>query len=68
MGAALTDRENTMTEARTWVLYGAGGHTGALIAQHAHERGHRPLLAGRSAPGVIALAERLQLPYRTFAL
>ena len=22
--------------ARSWMLYGAAGHTGALIAQHAH--------------------------------
>jgi len=54
--------------ARSWMLYGAAGHTGALIAQHAHERGHGPLLAGRSAPAITALAERLDLPFRALAL
>jgi short subunit dehydrogenase-like uncharacterized protein len=39
-----------MSGAQSWMLYGAGGHTGALIAQHARTRGHQPLLAGRSAP------------------
>jgi short subunit dehydrogenase-like uncharacterized protein len=50
------------------MLYGAAGYTGALIAQHAHERGHRPLLAGRSAPAITALAEHLDLPHRALIL
>ena len=54
--------------ARSWMLYGVAGHTGALIAQHAYERSHRPLLAGRSAPAITALAERLDLPHRALAL
>jgi short subunit dehydrogenase-like uncharacterized protein len=54
--------------ARSWMLYGAAGHTGALIAQHAHERGHWPLLAGRSAPAITALAGHLDLPHRALAL
>ena len=45
-----------------WMLYGATGHTGSLIAARAVEYGHRPVLAGRSAPAVSALAERLGLP------
>ncbi len=53
---------------RSWMLYGAAGYTGTLIAQHAHQRGHRPLLAGRSAPAITALAERLDLPHRALAL
>jgi short subunit dehydrogenase-like uncharacterized protein len=51
-----------------WMLYGAAGYTGALIAQHARDRGHRPVLAGRSAPPVAALAERLGLQHRAVAL
>jgi short subunit dehydrogenase-like uncharacterized protein len=51
-----------------WMLYGAGGYTGALIAQHARERGHEPLLAGRRPPAVTALAEQLDLPHRTLTL
>jgi short subunit dehydrogenase-like uncharacterized protein len=57
-----------MNESPSWMLYGAAGYTGTLIAQHAHQRGHRPLLAGRSAPAIIALAERLDLPHRALAL
>ena len=52
----------------SWMLYGAAGYTGALIAQHAQEEGHRPLLVGRSAPAVTALADKLDLPYRVLAL
>jgi short subunit dehydrogenase-like uncharacterized protein len=50
------------------MLYGAAGHTGALIARHAHQRGHRPLLAGRNAPATAALAGKLDLPYLALAL
>jgi short subunit dehydrogenase-like uncharacterized protein len=50
------------------MLYGASGYTGGLIAQHAYESGHRPVLAGRSAPAVRALAEKLDLPYRVLTL
>jgi short subunit dehydrogenase-like uncharacterized protein len=57
-----------MSEEVSWMLYGATGFAGGLIAQHAHERGHRPLLAGRSAPALTALAESLDLSYRTLSL
>jgi short subunit dehydrogenase-like uncharacterized protein len=51
-----------------WMLYGAAGYTGSLIAQQACEVGHRPLLASRSEPALKALAQRLDLPYRVLAL
>jgi short subunit dehydrogenase-like uncharacterized protein len=51
-----------------WMLYGAAGYTGALIAQHARDRGHRPVLAGRSGSAVATLAGRLGLPHRAVAL
>ena len=57
-----------MSGARSWMLYGAAGHTGALIARHAHQRGHRPLLAGRNAPATAALAGDLDLPSLALAL
>jgi len=57
-----------MNRSPSWMLYGASGYTGTLIARHAHERGHRPLLAGRSAPGITALAEQLGLPHRVLTL
>jgi short subunit dehydrogenase-like uncharacterized protein len=52
----------------SWMIYGAAGYTGALIAQHARERGHQPVLAGRSAPAVAALAEQLGLEHRELSL
>jgi short subunit dehydrogenase-like uncharacterized protein len=54
--------------ARSWMLYGAAGYTGALIAQHARKRGHRPVLTGRSAPAISALADKLDLPHRAVTL
>jgi short subunit dehydrogenase-like uncharacterized protein len=30
-----------MNGSQSWMLYGASGYTGSLIARHAHERGHR---------------------------
>ena len=35
----------------TWMIYGATGTTGMLIAEEAIRRGHQPILAGRSAKG-----------------
>src|SRR3954464_6707035 len=52
----------------TWMLYGANGYTGELIAELAVRRGQRPLLAGRSAAKVAPLAERLGLEHRAFGL
>jgi short subunit dehydrogenase-like uncharacterized protein len=52
----------------TWMLYGANGYTGELIAELAVRRGQRPVLAGRSAAKVAPLAERLGLEHRAFEL
>jgi short subunit dehydrogenase-like uncharacterized protein len=46
-----------------WLLYGAYGYTGTLIAEEAVRRGHRPVLAGRSEQKLIPLAKRLGLDY-----
>ncbi len=51
-----------------WLLYGANGYTGELVARLARARGHRPILAGRGAAEVCALAEELQLERRLFVL
>ena len=53
---------------RRWVIYGATGYTGSLIAQECVRRGLRPVLAGRDAVGLRRLAERLQLPHAVAAL
>lgn len=47
----------------TWMIYGAYGFTGTLIAEEAVRRGHRPLLVGRSAEKLAPLARRLGLEY-----
>jgi short subunit dehydrogenase-like uncharacterized protein len=51
-----------------WLLYGANGYTGEQVARLAHARGHRPVLGGRRAAEVCALAEELQLERRLFGL
>src|SRR5688500_15029619 len=51
-----------------WMIYGAYGYTGDLIAREAVRRGHHPLLAGRDAAKTEALAKELGLPYRVFDL
>ncbi|MDH5492116.1 MAG: NAD(P)H-binding protein, partial [Myxococcales bacterium] len=51
-----------------WLLYGANGYTGALIAEEAVRRGLRPILAGRRAEAVRPLAARLGLEVRVFSL
>jgi short subunit dehydrogenase-like uncharacterized protein len=51
-----------------WLLYGANGYTGELIAREAVKRGQRPILAGRSAKRIAALARELQCEYRVFSL
>jgi short subunit dehydrogenase-like uncharacterized protein len=51
-----------------FLIYGANGYTGALIAREAVVRGMRPVLAGRNAEVVAALARELGLEHRVFAL
>src|SRR5262245_30667646 len=46
-----------------WLLYGATGRSGTLIAEEAVARGHRPVLAGRDGDRVRRLAERLDLTW-----
>ncbi|HEX4130938.1 MAG TPA: saccharopine dehydrogenase NADP-binding domain-containing protein [Pirellulales bacterium] len=56
------------TNQAAWLLYGATGYTGRLIAEEAARRGLRPVLAGRDEAKVAALGEQLDLPTRVFAL
>ena len=51
-----------------WLLYGANGYTGELIAREAVKRGERPILAGRSREKVEPLARELGLEWRAFDL
>lgn len=52
----------------TWLLYGAYGFTGRLVAKLATARGERPVLAGRAAGKVAELAAQLGLEHRVFGL
>lgn len=52
----------------TLMIYGANGYTGRLIAREAARRGLEPLLAGRNAGEIAALARELGMPQRVFAL
>jgi len=51
-----------------YLIYGANGYTGELIARECLRRGDRPVLAGRNAQAVRALAAELGLEHRAFAL
>jgi short subunit dehydrogenase-like uncharacterized protein len=55
-------------DASRWMIYGAYGYTGELIARKAVERGHRPTLAGRDARRLVPLAEELDLPHAVVSL
>lgn len=57
-----------MSQRGTWILYGANGYTGELIAEAAVARGERPILAGRRADAIAPIAERLGLEHRIFEL
>jgi short subunit dehydrogenase-like uncharacterized protein len=50
------------------LVYGANGYSGNLIATTLAEAGLRPILAGRRADAVVALAQRLGFEHRIFGL
>jgi short subunit dehydrogenase-like uncharacterized protein len=50
----------------SFLIYGANGYTGELIAREAVRRGHRPILAGRHAERVEPLARELACEARVF--
>ena len=50
------------------LIYGATGYSGRLLAQHAAERGLAPIVAGRSADKLKALASKLGVEARVAAI
>ncbi len=50
-----------------WMIYGANGYTGRLIAREAHRRGLSPVLAGRGE-AVVELAQQLGFAHRRIGL
>lgn len=53
---------------KQWMIYGAYGYTGELIAREAIRRGLKPILAGRSAQKITPLAQELGLSACAFDL
>jgi short subunit dehydrogenase-like uncharacterized protein len=51
-----------------WMIYGATGYTGGLVVEAATQRGLAPVLAGRRASAVEAIAKRTGLEARSFHL
>jgi short subunit dehydrogenase-like uncharacterized protein len=52
----------------TYLIYGANGYTGELVAREAKTRGQTPILGGRTAGPLSRLAAELGLPHRVFGL
>jgi len=57
-----------MSSHKQWMLYGANGYTGRLIVDEALRRGLHPVLAGRNAEAIEAMAAESGLDYRVFDL
>lgn len=56
-----------MSGTSAWMVYGAYGYTGRRVVRELVRRGHHPLLAGRDAARLTALAESFGgLPTRAF--
>ena len=53
---------------KNFLIYGASGYTGELVAREAAKRGLKPILSGRSQNKIEPLAKELGLTFRTFSL
>jgi short subunit dehydrogenase-like uncharacterized protein len=53
---------------KTFLIYGANGYTGELIARFAAEGGLKPILAGRNGAKVAEIAARHGFEHRAFGL
>jgi len=51
-----------------WMIYGANGYAGSLLAKEAVTRGLKPVLAGRNQAAVTRLSQELGLEARCFSL
>jgi short subunit dehydrogenase-like uncharacterized protein len=51
-----------------FLIYGANGYTGELITRFASEQGLKPILAGRNAEKIEALAKQYGFDFRVFDL
>ncbi len=64
----MTDADPSAEANPGWMIYGAYGYTGQLIAEEAVRRGHRPVLSGRSKEKLIPLARRMGLDWVAVSL
>ncbi len=55
-------------QTNTFLLYGANGYTGQLIARMALGYGLQPILAGRNEAALQSMSETLHLPYKVIDL
>jgi short subunit dehydrogenase-like uncharacterized protein len=53
---------------KNFLIYGANGYTGEIIAREAARRGLKPIIAGRKKESIEKLANELDLPFRIFSL
>lgn len=53
---------------KNWLIYGAYGYTGELIAREAVKRGMKPVLAGRNPQKLHTLSQELNLEMRAFSI
>jgi short subunit dehydrogenase-like uncharacterized protein len=51
-----------------FLIYGANGYTGELVLRYSVERGLKPLIAGRNAGKIEALALNFDVDFRVFSL
>ena len=59
-------RSDNASMQNSFLLYGANGYTGELIARHAAQYDLHPILAGRREEVVKPLAAKLNHPYKVF--
>lgn len=57
-----------MNVSSPWILYGANGYTGEIVAREARARGMTPILAGRNRQALERLARDLGFEHRVFGL
>lgn len=51
-----------------WIIYGANGYTGIILAKEAENKGLKPILAGRSKQTISSVAEEIGFEYVIFDL
>jgi short subunit dehydrogenase-like uncharacterized protein len=66
--AGITASDTSFEAPPQWMIYGANGYTGRLCANEAIRRGYRPILAGRNATAIKALAAECGCEVRVFDL